>query len=269
MTAGKQRNTVTAFVSGGSGGVGKSFTARALAQTLGAHGYVTLLVDGNPGQQSQRAFLNVDDTHGIEDVEIVGAMQTVIRPRDINATFGFLPGPIAPHDPYLLDRYGDALTRLDGSCDFIIVDTDRLDGTQWDDPSTFPGGLIRPMMEQAHARLVFRIGQSGSQLDDGMAALSTVSTPQQTITIAQTGTGRKPRSDHEWTSMLAGLSAYAGTDLWDTNTARIIDDRQRGYEPGQEPAWLAHTAAWLGADRKRFQPTPTKRKKTPWLHRIR
>ena len=72
MAKGK-RHTATAFVTGGSGGVGKSFTARALAQALGSHGYVTLLVDGNPGQQSQRAFLGVDWSRGIEDVVIGGA----------------------------------------------------------------------------------------------------------------------------------------------------------------------------------------------------
>lgn len=243
---------MTAFVSGGSGGVGKSFAARALAQTLGGHGYVTLLVDGNPGQQSQRAFLGVDGTHGIEDVEIVGAMKSVIRPRAIHATFGFLPGPVAPHDPYLLDRYGDALTRLEGSCDFIIVDADRLDGTQWDDATTFAGGLIRPMMERAGARLVFRIGQSGSQLDDGMAALSAVARPDATVVTAQCAGGRKPRRDREWRAMLDGLARYAGTDIWDADTARLVDEGHRGYEPGMEPDWLVRTAEWLGADKSRF-----------------
>lgn len=112
MAKGK-RHTATAFVTGGSGGVGKSFTARALAQALGSHGYVTLLVDGNPGQQSQRAFLGVDWSRGIEDVGISGAMASVLRPREVKAAFGFLPGPMAPQDPDLLDRYGDALVRLE------------------------------------------------------------------------------------------------------------------------------------------------------------
>lgn len=251
MAKGK-RHTATAFVTGGSGGVGKSFTARALAQALGSHGYVTLLVDGNPGQQSQRAFLGVDWSRGIEDVGISGAMSSVLRPREVKAAFGFLPGPMAPQDPDLLDRYGDALVRLEGSCDFIIVDSDRLDGTQWDDPDTFAGGLIRPLVEKAGARLVFRVGQSGSQLDDGMAALSAVGMPERTIVAAQCAGGRKPRPDRQWRDMLDGLAAYAGTDVWTGESARIVDTGLRGFEPGSEPDWLVRTAVWLGADKSRF-----------------
>lgn len=252
MAKGK-RHTATAFVTGGSGGVGKSFTARALAQALGSHGYVTLLVDGNPGQQSQRAFLGVDWSRGIEDVGISGAMSSVLRPREVKAAFGFLPGPMAPQDPDLLDRYGDALVRLEGSCDFIIVDSDRLDGTQWDDPDTFAGGLIRPLVEKAGARLVFRVGQSGSQLDDGMAALSAVGMPERTIVAAQCAGGRKPRPDRQWRDMLDGLAAYAGTDVWTGESARIVDTGLRGFEPDSEPDWLVRTAVWLGADRSRFR----------------
>ena len=253
MASKGKRRTVTAFVTGGSGGVGKSFTARALAQTLGEHGYVTLLVDGNPGQQSQRAFLGVDWARGIEDVGISGAMASVLRPREVKAAFGFLPGPVAPQDPDLLDRYGDALVRLEGSCDFIIVDSDRLDGTQWNDSTTFAGGLIRPLVEGAGARLVFRVGQSGSQLDDGMAALSAVGLPDRAIVAAQCAGGRKPRSDREWRDMLDGLAEYAGTDVWTADTARIIDSGRRGFDAGSEPDWLVRTAVWLGADKARFR----------------
>lgn len=266
MVTGK-RHTTVAFATGGSGGVGKSFTARALAQTLGLHGYRTLLVDGNPGQQSQRVFLNVDDTHGLEDVEISGAMASVLRPRQVNAAFGFLPGPMAPQDPDLLDRYGDALSRLDGSCDFIIVDSDRLDGTQWEDPTTFAGGLIRTMVEQADARLVFRIGQSGSQLDDGMAALSAVGLADRTIVAAQCSGGRKPRPDREWRNMLDGLAQYAGTDVWTEESARLVDSGRRGFEQDMEPDWLVRTALWLGADRTRFKHAA--KRKSPWRRLIR
>lgn len=52
------------FSLGGSGGLGKSSGARAVAQALAQTGMKVALVDANPGQQSQRAFLGVPPRQG-------------------------------------------------------------------------------------------------------------------------------------------------------------------------------------------------------------
>ena len=73
------------FITGGSGGLGKSSTARALAHALGQAGYRTVLVDGNPGQQSQRVFLRLDDAHGLEYATLADLKRTLVMPDRTHA----------------------------------------------------------------------------------------------------------------------------------------------------------------------------------------
>ncbi|WP_195939485.1 hypothetical protein [Bifidobacterium pseudocatenulatum] len=253
------------FNTGGSGGLGKSFNARALAQTLGLHGYVTLLIDGNHGQQSQRAFLKVDRMRGLEDY-LERGMDAVVRPGEIHTAFGFLPGPADPKAPDIIDMYGRALTDLMRRCAFIVVDCDRIDGTQWENPNTMAGGLMRPLVESGGARIAFRMGQTGSQTDDGLDALASINRPDRTLVIGQAAAGTKPHGDAEWRGLLRGLAEYAGTDVWDGTGADLIERRQPGYAKGMEPDWLKAEATWCGADPARWKNTERKRG-WPWTRR--
>lgn len=134
------------FVTGGSGGLGKSTTARAIVHALGQRRMRTVLIDGNPGQQSQRAFLHVK-TGGLEDAALDSIAGALIMPNRTHAAFALLPSPVDPMRNDLVGLYGSAITALQTSSDIIIVDADRVDATLWNTPSTFAGGVMRPMID--------------------------------------------------------------------------------------------------------------------------
>lgn len=164
------------FVTGGSCGLGKSITARAIAHALGQRRMRTVLIDGNPGQQSQSAFLHVK-TGGLEDATLDSIAGALIMPNRTHAAFALLPGPVDPMRNDLVGLYGSAITALQTSSDIIIVDADRVDATLWNTPSTFAGGVMRPMIDLGLACMIFIIGSSGSQLDDGLDALDAIRQP--------------------------------------------------------------------------------------------
>ena len=241
------------FSLAGSGGLGKSSGARAVAQTLATKGLKVVLVDGNPGQQSQRAFLRIPDERGLEDIMFHDDItEALVMPGDIDADFALLPGPTDPLGEHVLDMYGSALIRLRREADMIIVDADRTDPRQWDDHDSFSGGLIRPFVQDGGAKILFRIGQTGSQLDDGLAALDAISMPDRVLAVAQTPPGLKPRKTRDWERMLDGLAGFAGSDMWDEKSARRLDSGQSGWPMGREPAWVARACVFCGADPQLF-----------------
>ncbi|OZG49858.1 hypothetical protein [Bombiscardovia coagulans] len=255
-------NAPVTFVTGGSGGLGKSSAARALAQALGLSGCRTVLVDGNPGQQSQRAFLQIDRGIGLERAELLGLSHALLMPRQTGTAFAFLPGPVQAQADTITDLYGSALVALRQSCDSIIVDADRIDRTMWQDTSQFAGGVIRPFIEHGAARILFRIGQTGSQLDDGLDALHEINKPEQILAVSPVSTHLKARKNKEWRQLLQGLAQWGGTDEWTEQSARMIDQRQPGWKHGNEPPWLQHAAIWAGAKPDSF--STQRRNHWPW-----
>lgn len=242
------------FVSAGSGGLGKSSGARAIAQSLALTGLRVVLVDANPGQQSQRAFLAAPDDAGLERARLeADVTDALVMPGDIDADFALLPGPLEPDAPRLLDGYGEALVRLRDVADIIVVDVDRVDGRVWDDPRSIGGGLMRPFLETGGARLVFRIGQTGSQLDDGLAALDAIGLPDITLAIAQVPAGLRPRRDADWRAMLDGLASFGGSDTWDAASVNMIDAGRAGWPRGEEPDWLRRACVWCGGDERDYR----------------
>ena len=226
------------FITGGSGGLGKSSTARALAHALGQAGYRTVLVDGNPGQQSQRVFLRLDDAHGLEYATLADLKRTLVMPDRTHAAFAFLPGPGPAAGPDITGLYGNALIALRSAADMIVVDADRVDPTLWDDRTVFAGGVMRPFVEHGNARIIFRIGQSGSQLDDGLAGVA--------------GPTVRARSPREWSRMVEGLAMFAGVDHWDRDSAALVEAGRPGWARGREPEWLRSCMLFAGAGRDRL-----------------
>lgn len=253
------------FFTGGSGGLGKSSSARAVAEALGRTRLRTVLVDGNPGQQSQRAFLALGDSAGLERAAVKGLKAAWIRPGagGTGASFALLPGPLEPRAPGINDLYGSSLVALRGACDIVIVDADRVDGSTWNDPATFAGGVMRPFVQSGGARIVFKIGQTGSQLDDGLAALDAIRRPSQTLVVAQVPGVLKPHSDQSWERLLDGMGMWGGSDVWDEASAKMLDARRPGYDAGAEPDWLRRAAVFAGGRRDDFK-APEKRS---WFHR--
>ncbi|MBT1161850.1 hypothetical protein [Bifidobacterium sp. SO1] len=246
------------FMTGGSGGIGKSTGARMLAHTLGLHGYRTCLVDGNAGQQSQRMFLRIPETKALEYARTDGMMDALVKPLETGGAFALLCGPADTHSLTANDDYLEAILSLRSMCDMIIVDADRIDGRQWNDPHSFAGRVMRPMVFQAGARIIFRIGQTGSQLDDGLACLDAIRCPKITLAIGVAGVNVKPKPAHEWKDLLNGLAEYGGTDQWDDRSTLMLTPGEGkrmsvGWPKGMEPDWLRRAAAWCGADPKRFE----------------
>ncbi|MBT1164561.1 hypothetical protein [Bifidobacterium felsineum] len=240
------------FVTGGSGGIGKSTSARMLAHALGNARYRTCLVDGNPGQQSQRVWSRIPESKALEYAMVDGLMAALVKPADTHGMYALLAGPADPHSPMMAHDYVESLIGLRAMCQMIIVDADRIDGRQWDDPKSFAGGVMRPMVEQAGARILFRIGQSGSQTDDGLAALDAIRQPDVTLAVGVTGPGVRPWPDSRWRNMLDGLAEYGGVDAWDERSLDLVERHMAGWPKGGEPEWLTHACEWLGADGKRF-----------------
>lgn len=235
------------FSLGGSGGLGKSSGARAVAQALAQTGMKVALVDANPGQQSQRAFLGVPADRGLEEARFADdIMDVLVMPGRIRADYAFLPGPMDTRATHLVDRYGSALIRLARICDVVVVDADRTDRRLWNDSDTISGGLIRPFVDGGQARVLFRLGQTGSQLHDGLAALDAIGRPEQVMAIAQTPIGIKPHRPNEWRAMLDGLAEYGGCDQWTEQSTAMVDSGLSGPPRGQEPQWLVNAAVWAG-----------------------
>lgn len=238
-------------------------TARALAECLGQASYRTVLVDGNPGQQSQRAFLNIGDGMGLERAALHDLMRGLLMPDRTHTAFALLPGPLSPMQPGLTGLYGSAISALRDACDMIVVDADRVDATLWASRSSFAGGVMRPFVDRKLARILFRIGQTGSQLDDGIEALAAIGQPTLIRAIGQVPDGLKPHADREWERLLDGLASWGGSDQWTRDTARMIDQGAPGWPKGHEPIWLTETAIWMGADPNRVK--PERKRRWPWI----
>lgn len=250
------------FITGGSGGLGKSFTARALAHALGARNHRTVLVDGNPGQQSQRAYLNISRTHALEAVTRDNPLQGLVLPPDTHGAFALLPGPAMP-GPDTLNQYGLAISLLRDAVDYVIVDADRTDATLWTNPHSFPGAIMRPFLTQTDALCCFRLGQTGSQLGDGLAALNAIQLPDQCHAIGQVAAGVHAQPEHWWKQCVKDLAIFDGIDQWDTTSTRILEHHKPGYPVGQEPDWLRRLALALHANPTEW---PEPKRKRSWFH---
>lgn len=253
---GRDTHAALAFVTGGSGGIGKSGNARMLAAALGATGRHVVLVDGNPGQQSQRAWHRIGADRMLENAQWLDTLESaIIMPRHTGQPYALLPGPADPLAAGMNDLYGTAIFRLRETpgIDLIVVDADRIDPTQWDDRRTFAGHVIRPFMETGLARMLFRIGQTGSQMEDGLRALDAVGMADRVCAVAVApATLTKARTDRDWARILEPVAQYAGTDRWDAATLGLQTPGVR-LAPPHGP-WLCRQAAFMG-----FRLTPDDR----------
>lgn len=249
----RRRDTTLTFVSGGSGGIGKSGNARALAALLGSHGHHVVLVDGNPGQQSQRRWHALDDMSMLENAQWLGQLgKALIMPRQLGQPYALLPGPADPLAPGMNDLYGKALHMLKsipvtdpGHVDVIIVDTDRIDQTLWEQSGSFANHVIRPFMQAGLANMIFRLGQTGSQTGDGLRALAAINMPSQVCaTIQAPATLTRPKTDAEWKRILDPVARYAGTDQW---SPASLAEQQPGTRLNPAATdWLCRQAAFCG-----------------------
>ena len=113
---------------------------------------------------------------------------------------------------------------------------------------------MRPMIDLGLARMIFIIGSSGSQLDDGLDALDAIRQPQRILAIAQTGQLAKPRPETGWRQVTSRVAQWGGICRWDKTSTMMLDQGKPGYPAGQEPEWLAHAYMWAGGRKTDFTP---------------
>lgn len=232
------------FCTSGSGGVGKSTGARWLACAAARDRRRVVLVDGNPGQQSQRAALKLDKRWRLEDARLKGLKAALVPPKTLHAPFALLAGPADPHDRDALDLYAEAIEACADMADLIVVDADRMDGRAWNDRRSFAGSVMRPMVEHMDARILFRLGRLGSQLDDGLNALDALGHADRTGVLGvEPGTVRAWPA-RKWRRYVDGLGVLLGVDAWDARSARVVASRAVGLKAGVEPDWLREATAW-------------------------
>lgn len=138
-------------VTSASGGVGKTTSARRLADRAARNGIRTLLIDGNIRQSSQRSFF---DPYGQMNVPTVADWRPGMHktPR-IGATHGKTFG--VPYDLAFAPPQGASVTwehyrrfirvaRQPGMWEFIVLDLDRISPDDLHEPDTVAGGLLLP-----------------------------------------------------------------------------------------------------------------------------
>lgn len=260
------------FITSGSGGVGKSTSARMLAQSLALAKYRTVLVDANPGQQSQRSYAGY--TTSLEDVNKLP--NDLIRPITGKTAYATLPGPRYPQDPELVFLYNDLTVGLMHVCDYIIVDMDRIDQSLLDDPATIAGGMLKPFVRNFDTvSILFRAGQTGSQIDDAACALAALSTIQpidhhtpvanRTGVIVDCPTSKPLWPAKRWASLIDHRAKLLAVDIHSDQSRQLLNNKQSGWAFGQEPAWLKTTLPFIGADMTRWPKTEAPQKKRRWF----
>lgn len=227
------------FFMAGSGGLGVSATCRAAANSLGLHGLQTILVDAAPRRQDQRRFHGIGDRRGLETAAVRGIAHTIIMPPELGTAYALLPGPNQPGAPGVNDLYGESLWSLMGSADAIVADAGTVTATDWDDPHSFAGNVIRPYLDQNRARIVCTIGQERVPQAAGLDLLAAISRRDRIAVVGQCGIQDKPIADRDWVEPLTELAdRFAGTDRWTVEARDLIDKGQSGTPSGDEPKWL-------------------------------
>lgn len=151
------------FVFSGKGGVGKTTTARTLAQraATGWGKHVTL-VDANSGQGDQRTFLRLSDTD-LPDAYSVAlgspAEDVLISPAQVNSHRGSLLAPVgfalalAPQ-PHLANHElvtGEIYTQIVDAAaqisDLVVVDLQMIDAGHVESKTSFAATLVLPQLQ--------------------------------------------------------------------------------------------------------------------------
>lgn len=259
------------FITSGSGGVGKSTAARMIAQSLALAHYRTVLVDANPGQQSQRAYMGY--TKALEDV--VKLPDDLIAPTQ-GAAYATLPGPRYPQDPELVYLYNDLTIHAASVCDYIIVDMDRIDQPLLDNPMSMAGGMLKAFATSFNTvQILFRAGQTGSQLDDAKQALQALTSlqPRHEISpirqrlgvVVDCPTDKPAWDEKKWQQFIDNAGTLLAIDVHSDQSRQLLNRKQSGWAHNSEPSWLTRTLAFIGADMSRWEQQQEKKRR--WFSR--
>lgn len=168
------------LVTSGSGGVGKSVSARRLAWRAGQVLPHVLLVDGNARQPSQSSFFNPLDKRRFKTVSewrpgLNPVSSAVTLGRDLHGLpfdVAFAPPRgAAPSDDVLWQGYAGFLLAARVLYDLIVVDLDHVLYQDLGDGLTAGGGLLVPLLQGGD--MVLFIVKAGAQTQlDGLRTLT-------------------------------------------------------------------------------------------------
>lgn len=244
------------FVVGGSGGIGKSSTSRALAQALSHTGggrARVVLADANLGQQTQRSYHRIDDSRGLERLRVdENPMHALIPPAPKDPAgrrYAILPGPLDPRPDNmgrLLQLLGGALGRLARRVDWIIVDMDKIDMLDLDDPDTVAGGVMLPWVDSGGAGILFKLESQRGKFEDGLETLRHLNRPSATGVLGVVPYHAPDPPLDAWRSRIHGLGRLVGVEHWTAGSAGLLSRGLVGWPDGGEPDWLDGVLAWCG-----------------------
>lgn len=267
------------FVTGGSGGIGKSTTARVVSQALSWTGdgrTRVVLVDANLGQQTQRAYHGIDDEHGLErvrvDHDVMHALITP-RPRDPSGRrYAILPGPIDAHPadiPRLLDLLGRALGDLKRRVDWVVVDLDKTDPVILADRETVAGGVMLPWVDGGGAGILYKLESQRGKVEDGLETLEALNRPRSTGVLGVVPIGAPDPPVEAWERRIGGMGRLVGVERWSERTGGMLTDGLVGFRPDAQPDWLDDVLAWCGVRIDETVAAPERKGVLSWFLRRR
>lgn len=245
------------FIMGGSGGIGKSTTARELASALATRTTLGMqrvcLVDANLGQQTQRDYHGIPQDKGLEQAALTDDITDALampRTLAIPVPYAILPGPLDPRPDNLLklwDTLGRALGQVSHLCDWTIVDLDKTDAVALNDHDGVCGRVVFPWVDGGDARMLFKLASSADKLADGMTALNALHHPNALGIIGVITPGAPNPTPDQWTVKTSGYGTFLGMEHWTTQSGQQVSARQVGSIP---PEWEPPVFQWLGVTPK-------------------
>jgi len=261
------------FITGGSGGIGKSTSARDWADDLaGLTGSRVVLVDANLGQQSQREFHGLDMSRGLEEADVFdNPLSALITPRDLGheANYALLPGPLDPRPdnmPRLLDLLGRTIGALSSHCDWIIVDLDKTDPVILADPSSVQHAVMTPWVDMGGARVVWKLESQVAKLGDGLKALEAWARPRSTGIVGVVPTGAPDPSDAQWERVVTPYGRFLGAEQWSVDSGRHVASGVVGHADNELTPTVRSVLSYMGCPQDRL-PEPVKRGGRSWFRR--
>lgn len=248
------------FVTGGSGGIGKSSGAREVAGLLAERTVNGLqrvaLVDANLAQQTQREFHRIPPDRGLETAvlsdDILDAMVTP-NEMGVKVPYAVLPGPLDPRPdnmPRLLDVLGRSIGQLTRLCDWTVVDLDKIDRVLLADSESVCGMVMLPWVDGGNARIIYKLASTPDKLADGMEALQALNRPGSTGIVGVVTPGGPDPTEEQWRAKTQGLGVWLGVEHWTVDSGASIAQGLVGVRPLE---WMPGLLDWLGV-----QPMPVR-----------
>jgi NAD(P)-dependent dehydrogenase (short-subunit alcohol dehydrogenase family) len=260
------------FVTGGSGGLGKTTSSKRLGERAGQLGLHAVVIDGNRDQGSLWSFFGapdgvntIADWHGgllgdgaNRGKDGVGVQHTVLG-------YDVVFAPPAGSDVTWGD-YREFIRKAQSAWDLVVVDLDHVSPDDFTDPETAAGALLAPMVRGGG--LVLMVVKAGMQTElDGLRALSAmhgVEMRRENIAIKVYADHVQIPDEGSYASRLNRYGVFMGVEQADeTASVNLASGRSNWSDPNLDLVrervlqWALPDA---GFDPSKFEPEPDDRR---------